>query len=194
MQAHGRLPAKPQHFCKLTTSRDANTELSGQRFQALSTCPLRAVTTAAGQIDGQFPLQADLSGLTATEIASFLVIGKEAAFLGRLRDAETAFLMSCRLADKFKGAASVESADAKQRLGGHYAKVAASTGSGPGAGPTELLYADGLNAFVGKFGETHDKSRLTAQALVAVQQSLAQVQTLESTLLPTRLYGSRRWS
>ena len=101
--------------------------------QALSICPMQVATTAAKEKDGQSPLKVDLTGLTATEIALFLIIGREAATSGRLRDTETAFLMSCRAADKFKGAASVESADAKFQLGGHYEKVAANAGTGADA-------------------------------------------------------------
>ena len=160
-------------------------ELTGQRLQALSTCPLQAAIPVTGAKDGQFPLQTHLAGLTATEIASFLVIGKEAASAGRLRDAETAFLMSCRVADKFKGAISVESADAKRQLGGHYAKAVVSNGISASTNRVELLWraqlllVDSLNAYAEMFGESHDKVRLAAQELGAVRQSLAEVQTLE---------------
>ena len=152
--------------------------------QALSICPMQAATAAANEKDGQFPLQVDLTGLTVTEIVSFLIIGREAATSGRLRDAETAFLMSCRVTDKFKGAASVDSADAKFQLGGHYEKVAANAGSGADANRVELLwraqllYSDSLNTYIAKIGRTDDKTHLAAQGLAAVQQSLAQMQPL----------------
>lgn len=177
-RAPALLPVNP-------TGRVASNELTSQRSQPLSTCPLQAAISAVGPKDGQFPSQVHMTGLSATEIASFLVIGSEAASAGRQRDAETAFLMSCRVADKFKGATSVESADAKRHLGGHYAKVSVSTDAGVSSNQMELLwraqllFADSLNAYVEKLGETHEKVRRTAQELAAVQQSLAGMQTLE---------------
>jgi hypothetical protein len=53
----------------------------------------------AGRKDAQFVLKTDLSGMTAKNIASFIVLGKEAAASGRPRDAEVAFLMSCRVSE-----------------------------------------------------------------------------------------------
>ena len=95
--------------------------------------------------------------------------------------------MSCRVADKLKGATSVESVDAKRHLGGHYAKAAVSNGLNASASASRvellwrarLLLVDSLNAHVERFGETRDKARLVAQELGAVRQSLAEVQTLE---------------
>lgn len=166
-------------------SQVINTEPAGQDLQTVSICPLQAASAKSGEIDGQFPLQVDLAGLTVTEIASFIVIGKEAALSGRTRDAETAFLMSCRVADKFKGAASLESADAKYLLGGLYAKTAADPEFGAVANRAELLwraqllYSDSLNNFVKKLGNTDGKSLSATRELAAVQQSLARLQPSE---------------
>ena len=120
---------------------------------------------------------------------SFLVIGKEAASSGRVRDGQTAFWMSCRGADKFKCAASVRSADTKYLLGGHSAKAAANANSEAGANRVgllwraQLLYSNSLNAYVAKFGETDGKVRSAAQKIAAVRPSLtragAQTQGLE---------------
>ena len=146
----------------------------------LSACPLQPAVAPAGEKDGQFPLQADVSGLTATDIGSFLVIGKQSAAAGRPRDAETAFLMACRVADKIKGAGSIESADARYQLGVHYAAFALAVGAPAGAHQAELLqraeglYADSLPAFVAKYGASGDPSRQASQGLSAVRQALAQ--------------------
>ena len=146
------------------------------------TCPLEPAVAAAGKKDGQFPFQANLSGLTATEIGSFLVIGKDAAAAGRQRDAEVAFMMSCRVADKLKGAYSVESADAKAQLGGHYARLALDGGfAGQASRPellrrAEFLYLDSLNTYSSSYGPADEKSRFAADGLAAVrQQTGAQV-------------------
>lgn len=144
------------------------------------TCQVQPDIAAASEKDGQFPFQSDLSGLTANEIGSFTVIGRESASAGRPRDAETAFLMACRLAEKFKGSGSVESADVKYQLGGHYAALAREGLSGAVEVRAEMLgraqglYTDSLNAYREMFGEAHEKSRVAAEGLATVRQLLAQ--------------------
>ena len=146
----------------------------------LAACPAQPIVTVAGEKDGRFPMQADESGLIAADIASFLVLGQSASAAGRVRDAEVALLMSCRIADKIKGSASVESADAKYRLGLHYAELALHGGSAGAANRPELLaraeslYADSLLTYAARFGDVHEKSRLAAEGLASVRQTLAQ--------------------
>ena len=140
-------------------------------------CPLQAAAPAAGEKDGKFPLQADVSGLIAADIASFIAIGKEAAAAGRPRDAEVAFVMSCRVADKLKGADSVESAEAKSQLGSHYARLALGADSASRAEllkQAERLYSDSSHIYFLKYGEPHEKSRFAAEGLATVRQTLAQ--------------------
>ena len=144
-------------------------------------CPSEPVVPAAGDKDGQFPMQTDVSGLLAVDIASFVVLSQEASAAGRARDAEVGLLMSCRIADKLKGAASVESADAKYRLGTHYANLGRR--EGPAAAPNraellaraQILLADSLLTYSTRFGENDDRSRLAASALASVRQTLAQL-------------------
>ena len=138
-------------------------------------CPLQpAVAIAAGKKDGQFALQADLSSMAAANIASFIVLGKEAAAAGRPRDAEVAFLMSCRVADRLKGGDSVESANAKYQLGWLYARLAlegsASAKRAELRTRAERLYADSLRTFQAKYGPSHEKTRFAAEGLAALQQ------------------------
>ena len=148
---------------------------------ALSACSLQPAVAPAGEKDGQFPLQADVSGLTATDIGSFLVIGKQSAAAGRPRDAETAFLMACRVADKIKGASSVESADARYQLGAHYAALALAGTAPARVYQAELLqraeglYADSLPAYLANYGKSSDLSMQAAQGLSAVRQALVQL-------------------
>ena len=139
-------------------------------------CPLMPTTAAASEKDGQFPLQADVSGLIAADIASFIAIGKEAVASGRLRDAEVAFLMSCRVADKLKGADSVESAEAKFQLGAHYARLALDADSANRAEllrQAELLYSDSSHIYLLKYGKAHEMSQFAAEGLATVRQTLA---------------------
>ncbi|MEO5658755.1 MAG: hypothetical protein ABIQ90_03010 [Polaromonas sp.] len=159
--------------------RQPKTSVAAPQFAA---CPSLPAVASAGERDGKFPLQADVSGLIAADIASFIVIGKEATSEGRPRDAEVAFLMACRVADKLKGDGSVESADARYELGSHYAKVALDGGSAAAANSAELLrraeflYADGSQAYLATYGQAHEKTRFAAAGLAAVRQKLTQVQ------------------
>ena len=150
-------------------------------------CPLEPVVPVAGDKDGRFPMQADVSGLTAVDGASFVILSNEASAAGRARDAEVALLMSCRIADKLKGAASVESADAKYRLGLHYAALSLRDGSAAAPNRAELLeraqtlLADSLLTYSTRFGDNDDRSRLAANGLASVRQNLAQQAQPQST-------------
>jgi hypothetical protein len=161
-------------------------------------CSVQPATAAANEKDGRFPLQADVSGLIAADMASFIVLGREAAAAGRPRDAEVAFLMSCRVAEKLKGADSVESADAKYQLAAHYARLAVASGPAAGADRPELLkraerlYSESSQAYAVKYGQANEKSRFAAEGLASARQTLAQVNAgqfnpLPSTTAPTAL-------
>lgn len=147
--------------------------------EPFSPCPSQPAAPVAGQKDGGFLLKGDLSGTAATDTARFIVAGKEAVGAGRPRDAEVAFLMACRVAVKFKGASSVESADAKYQLAWQYEWLARESGLAAGANRAELLkradslYSDSLKVYLAKFGQNHEKARFAADGLAAVQQILA---------------------
>ncbi|MEO5658335.1 MAG: hypothetical protein ABIQ90_00870 [Polaromonas sp.] len=155
-------------------------------------CPMQPAAPAAGEKDGAFPLQADVSGLTDADIASFIVIAQDAAAEGRPRDAEVAFMMACRVADKLIGADSVESADTRYQLGALYAKLALDGGFATAANRAELLrraellYAGSLRAYVAKYGEGHEKSRFAAEGQAALRQALAQGKTVQPDLVPDK--------
>jgi uncharacterized protein len=139
-------------------------------------CPLQPATAVAGKKDGQFVLQSDLSAMKASHVASFIVLGKEAAAAGRPRDAEVAFLMSCRVADKLKGMDATESADAKYQLGWLYARLVLEGGSAGASraelrGRAERLYADSLRTYQARHGPAHEKTRFAAEGLAALGQA-----------------------
>ena len=146
-------------------------------------CPLEPAAATASDKDGRLPLLASVDGLIAADITSFIFMGNQAAAAGQPRDAETAFLMSCRVADKLKGAASVESADARYQLGAHYAGLALNGGAVAAPQRAELLaraerlYTDSAQAYVASFGQAHEKSELAAQGLAAVRQAAAPTPT-----------------
>ena len=154
-------------------------------------CPSEAVTRIARNGDGLFTLQSNVSARTASDFGAFVLAGKEAAAAGHPHDAEVAFLMACRVADKVKGIGSIESADAKYQLGRHYANVALAGGAAAGANRSELLrraellYSDSLEAYHVKYGDGHEKSRFAAAGLASVlQQSSPTARTVEVAPVP----------
>jgi len=160
----------------------------------LGACPAQPSVPTAGDKDGRFPLQNDVSGLIAADIGTFIVLGKESAAAGRPRDAEVAFLMSCRLADKLQGADSIGAADARYQLGAHYARLALETQPAGQAGASDRrahwlaqarqLYADSLRIYVTSYGQEHEKSRFAAQGLASVEQALAQADSARRGATP----------
>ena len=165
-----------------------------------ASCPMAPAAAAANEKDGLFPLLANMEGLIVADITSFIAIGNQAAAGGRPRDAEAALLMACRVADKLKGAAAVESADAKYQLGALYAGLAlnGSYGAGPQRaellGRAERLYAGSSQAYLASYGQAHEKSQLAANGLAAVRQAMAatplplpaQAQTASPAPLPAQ--------
>ena len=151
-------------------------------------CPSEPVVPVTGDQDGKFPMQPDVTSLAAMDIASFVVLSNEASAAGRERDAEVGLLMSCRIADKLKGAASVESADAKYRLGQHYADL--SFRENPANAPhraewlarAQILLADSLLTYSTRFGDDDKRSRLAASGLASVRKGLAQKMQPEPAL------------
>jgi hypothetical protein len=140
-------------------------------------CPLEPVAAAAGAKDGRYRMPADLSGYAATDPHVFIVMGNEAAVAGRAHDAEVGYLMACRVADKFKGAGSVASADARYELARHYDKLANAPGAiaancGELLQRAETLYLDTLQLYRASHGAGHDKSRLAEQGLAGVRRTL----------------------
>ena len=138
-------------------------------------CPAQPVTASIGGKDGQFVMQPNVDAKTAADIPSFILAGKEAAAAGRPHDAEIAFLMACRVADKLKGQESVESADARYQLGRHYATLARAAGTPMGASRAELLrraqvsYADSVETYRARYGDANEKTRYAVEGLAGVQ-------------------------
>lgn len=178
--AQAQVPAEPK--AKPVAQAPAPAAAAARQVMAegprpRTTCPLRPVLGTSGDKDGQVLPPAELTGKTAGDLAPLLQTGKEAAASGRRRDAEVAFLTACRIADAAKGPGSVESADARYQLGRHYASVvAASEGSAPEAERqrlrqlAEAFYADSLQGYQARLGNSHEKSVFAAEGLEALRQ------------------------
>jgi len=140
-------------------------------------CPMEPVAIVTGNTDGRYRMPAELSGYATTEPNVFVVMGNEAAAAGRAHDAEIAYLMACRVADKFKGAGSVAAADARFELARHYGNLAnAADKNAPNCGDilrrAEQLYSDSHQLYRASYGAEHEKSRQAAQGLASIQQTL----------------------
>jgi len=149
-------------------------------------CPGEPVAIVAGIKDGRYRMPTDLSGYATTDPQVFIVMGNEAAAAGRAHDAEIAFLMACRVADKFKGAGSAASADARYELARHYGNLANASGAtaancGELLQRAEAMYADSLQLF--RAAPQPEKARLAEQGLTGVRQ-LAMAQAGVVTAAP----------
>ena len=135
------------------------------------------VAIASSPSDGRLPLKADVTGLMEADIESFAIIGKEAVAAGRLQDAESAFLMSCRVAQQISGADSLQSARAKAQLGWLYAQLAIAGGAGTEAAREVMiaratqLYTESLRLFVAQPEQAGKKPRLVVEASLPFPQT-----------------------
>ena len=165
------MPVAQRNPAEVAPSATAAAKVSHER----AACPAQPVTASIGGKDGQFVMQTNVDAKTASDIPSFILAGKEAAAAGRPHDAEIAFLMACRVADKLKGQESVESADARYQLGRHYATLARAAGTPMEASRAELLrraqvsYADSVETYRARYGDANEKTRYAAEGLAGVQ-------------------------
>lgn len=83
--------------------------------------PLLAPSSAA---DHQFTLGAALAIDKTGEPGPYLDVARQAAGAGRMRDAEVALIVACRLAARQPGGPTVALADVQERLADHYASAA----------------------------------------------------------------------
>ena len=106
-----------------TLAKPAPSQATAVAFRGAE-CPMEPAAIISGDQDGRYRMPAELSGYATTEPNVFVAMGNEAAAAGRPHDAEIAYLMACRVADKFKGAGSVAAADARYELARYYTQLA----------------------------------------------------------------------
>lgn len=143
-------------------------------------CTFEPLLVAAGPQDGKFASTADLTDKTLTDVAAYASVGSDATTHGRVRDAEVAFITSCRIAGHLLGGAAPELAEAKYQLARHYAAVAGAMPA-PSMDTTrtdvlqraQTLFSESADVFAAKYGQAHEKTRLAAASLTLVQQTVA---------------------
>jgi outer membrane biosynthesis protein TonB len=135
-------------------------------------CSFAPVVAVSGREDGMLPLDKDLQGTTSSAVNTLLLTGKEAAAAGKMRDAETAFLMACRSAETLKRD-PIPLADAHYQLARHYAQAASMANASRREelqSRAERLYASSLQAYRTHRGPDHEKTRFAQQGLDALKQ------------------------
>lgn len=135
-------------------------------------CGFDPIVQKGEQGDGELVLERNLDGKGEGEVRALLVAGKEAAAAGRRRDAEVAFLMACRAAAGLE-ARGMPLADARYRLGRHYAMmagVAAASAREELRGRARALYASSLQAYRAEYGDDHERTRFAAEGLARLQE------------------------
>ncbi len=135
-------------------------------------CAFAPVLAPAPKGDGLFALPADPRDATAADAAAYVVVGRDAATQGRPRDAEVAFMTSCRMAGPNDAA---ELAEAKYQLGSHYVTAASIDAA---ARPEALkraqaLLSDSVALYGARLGLDNGRTRLAAASLASVERALA---------------------
>lgn len=145
------------------------------------TCPSEPLAEALIAGDGQFMLNAALSG-PVKDPAAFLAVAREAEQQGHVRDAEVALLAACHVAEKLAGAQSAPLADVKSLLGQHYAGLAMQEPSG---GEREALlqraatfHSESAAIYAAALGKNASKTRMAERRLAALQGPAADAQQM----------------
>ena len=135
-------------------------------------CGFEPTIASNSMIDGRFTVAAGLRGGRGLEPGAFVTVAEEAAAEGRLRDAEVALIVACRMAAEGASGPTVPLADIQSQLGQHYAAAAALTAA-PAARVTLLtraheLLAETQKAYVTVLGRNASKTRIAAQRLASL--------------------------
>lgn len=138
-----------------------------------SACPPSPLVPATQPGDGQFALDAALASRSPTDPSAFLAVAREAAGLGRPRDAEVALIAACRIAEQASGARSAPVADIKAQIAQHYVALAGRE-SADGARQALLqratdLYTDSAGTYSAALGKNASKTRLTERRLATLR-------------------------
>jgi hypothetical protein len=133
-------------------------------------CAFAPVLTAAPKGDGLFALPNDARDATAEDAQAYVAVGRDAASQGRPRDAEVAFITSCRMAGPND---TVELADAKYQLASHYASVAANDNAARGEAlvRARALMSESVTLYGTRLGLDDGKTRQAAAGLAGLERN-----------------------
>lgn len=130
----------------------------------------------AAKQDGRFRMQADVTQASASDVPAYLSVANDAAAQGRVRDAELAYIVSCRMAGQVAGADSPELGDAKYQLASLYLKAAAVPARDlpfeEVRQRAETLFGESVDVYGMKLGIEHEKTRLAVAGLSSIRQAV----------------------
>jgi len=167
------------------SSHNALKAASAQQQQPVAAAPLadcgfEPLLAASNDRDGRFRLEDAVTNVASTDIPAYLTVGTGAAAQGRLRDAEVAYITSCRIAARAAGGESAELADAKYHLAQHYVKASASmtapevqAARDEALKRAEALFSESIDGYGIKFGVAHEKTAMAAAGLASVKEATA---------------------
>lgn len=145
-------------------------------------CPSQPLLQARDAADGRFALQAALDSGAQVQPTAFVVVSREAAQDGRVRDAEVALLAACHLAERAAGAQSAAVADLKSELGQHYLLQAQAEGADSAWQELVLrastLFSESAGAYAAALGRDASKTRMAQQRVAMLSDPAAARQNL----------------
>jgi hypothetical protein len=146
-------------------------------------CGFEPLLVPANDKDGKFFLDAVKPDAAPSDVAAYINVGAAATAQGRLRDAELAYITSCRIATRVAGGDSAELADAKYELARHYVTAASAIKTPETQAAreealkrAETLFSESIDGYGMKFGVGHDKTRLAAAGLASLKEATAPVE------------------
>jgi hypothetical protein len=146
-------------------------------------CGFDPLLVAANARDGKFFLDMPQVEAAPSDVAAYILVGDAAASQGRLRDAELAYITSCRIATRVAGGESAELADAKYALARHYVTAASAVKTPETQAAreealkrAEALFSESIDGYGMKFGVAHEKTRLAAAGLASLKEATAPVE------------------
>lgn len=156
---------------------------------SVASCGFDPLLQAAPSGDGQFSAPSEVIDKTLSDVAAYASVANDAVARGRVRDAEVALIMACRIAGHLAGAPSQELADTRYQLARHYTMVAAAGPAGDGQRGevlrrAETLFAESMESYAARFGPPHEKTRLAAAGLTLARQATALAGQLQAAEVP----------
>lgn len=140
-------------------------------FSTASACGFDPVLPARAPGDGQYSLQRAAALARGGQPDAYLGVARQAAQQGRVRDAEVAFIVACRLAVS----QPARRADIESALAAHYAQRAATAGSAEDRTllleRARLLLASSVEHYAATLGAEAAPTRNARRQLAAISQS-----------------------
>ncbi|MBL0424715.1 lysozyme inhibitor LprI family protein [Ramlibacter alkalitolerans] len=138
-------------------------------------CEFAPLLASSGGADRQFSIANAVLPERGADPGSYLTVAREAQQQNRLRDAEVALIVACRLAARQPERPNVVLGDVEKMLADHYAEVANTAG---GAAPRGELLArattlmhGALETYRAALGEHSSKTQLAQQRLASLDTS-----------------------